>query len=56
MMKMIKFDVTKRDVKFFFLGVLALFIFESLYNWKETKSAFMDGWNGVDRSEKVKTN
>ncbi len=50
------FNVTKRDVKFFFLGVFAMFIFESLYNWKETKQAFLDGLNGVDRSEKVKTN
>lgn len=36
--------VTKHDVKLFLLGMLSFFILESLINWKETKTDFIEGY------------
>ena len=36
--------ITKRDVLFFFLGIFAFFLFESVYNWEETKDAVKKGY------------
>ena len=40
-----KIDITKRDIKFFFLGVLVMFIFEMIYNWQDVKKGFHEGWD-----------
>jgi hypothetical protein len=37
--------ITKRDIRVFVLGMLAFLAFESIYNWEESKEAFMRGWN-----------
>ena len=37
--------ITKRDIGFFFLGMLALFVIESILDWEGTKKAISDGWN-----------
>jgi len=36
--------LTKRDVKFFLFGLLAMFIIETIYDWEGTKQAVKDGW------------
>lgn len=43
--------ITKRDVKVFILGMLAMFIIAALWDWPENLQAFKDGWNGA-RTEK----
>jgi hypothetical protein len=48
--------ITKRDVRVFVLGMLAFFAFESIYNWDETKSEFLRGWNDVSNSSITKSN
>jgi len=40
-----KIDITKRDIKFFFLGVLVMFLFEMIYNWQDVKKGFHEGWD-----------
>jgi len=40
--------ITKRDVLFFFLGLLTFFIIETIYNWEGSKKAVHRGWNSVD--------
>ncbi|MBP6611549.1 MAG: hypothetical protein KA206_10735 [Paludibacter sp.] len=37
-------QITKHDVMIFLLGMLTFFIFESLYNWEQTKSDFIEGF------------
>jgi hypothetical protein len=37
--------ITKHDVKVFILGMFTFFILESLYNWEETSTAFIQGYN-----------
>ncbi len=48
-----KINITKRDIKFFFIGVITVIILDSLINWKENKKDFLDGFNSV-RSETIK--
>jgi len=38
--------ITKRDVKFFFLRVLAVLILELVLNWEENVKAFEAGFTG----------
>ena len=45
-----KLDITKRDIKFFFLGILVMFLFEIIYDWKDVKRAFMAGWKDATES------
>ena len=35
-----KFNITKRDVKFFFLGILTMFLIESLLDWEGSVQPF----------------
>lgn len=37
--------ITKRDIKFFFLGILIFFLIESIYDWKNTVDSFKRGWH-----------
>lgn len=37
--------ITKRDILFFIIGVLTMFVFESVYDWQGTKAAIKKGWN-----------
>nr|MBC7613727.1 hypothetical protein [Pseudopedobacter sp.] len=40
------FNFTKREVKFFLLGMFLMFLFTA--NWSDMKCGFMDGWNSVE--------
>lgn len=40
-----KLKLTKRDIKFFVLGVVAAFIFATIYNWEENAASFKKGYN-----------
>lgn len=52
-----KFNIKKRDIKFFLLGVLAAFIFATIYDWEDNvksfKAGYRDGLNAYenDRNE-----
>ena len=45
-----KINITKRDIRFFFIGVITVIIIDSIINWEETKMDFLDGLNSA-RSE-----
>lgn len=38
--------ITKRDVKFFFLGILTVLLLELVLNWEENVKAFEAGFKG----------
>lgn len=40
-----KLNITKRDIKFFFLGVLTLIFIDLIINWEENKQAIIEGFN-----------
>ena len=42
--------IKKRDLAFFFLGIVTFFLIESIYNWDGTKKAFRDGFNDTINS------
>ena len=46
-------NITKRDVKFFFLGILVMFLFEIIYNWKDVKRGFNEGWKEGSESAHI---
>jgi hypothetical protein len=37
--------LTKRDVLFFFAGLLLMFVIEMIYNWNDFKQGFTKGYN-----------
>jgi hypothetical protein len=39
-------SITKRDVKFFLLGILLVLIIDLIFNWPDAKQGFLDGYNG----------
>ena len=39
-----KFNITRRDFKFFILGVFAAFIFSVVYDWEDNVKAFKNGY------------
>ncbi len=43
--------ITKRDVAFFLLGLLTLFLIEAIVDWEDTTQSFKDGWNGIPETE-----
>ncbi|WP_426091529.1 hypothetical protein [Flavobacterium sp. DSR3-2] len=43
--------VNKRDLKIFTLGIFSLFIFQSIYDWKQIKKDIISGWNTGYRAE-----
>ena len=47
-----KINITKRDITFFFLGILAFIVLDAIYNWPDAKQDFMDGWNGTQSEVK----
>lgn len=45
--------ITKRDVKFFFLGMLVLFLLEFIFDWNNAVDDFTEGFNdGYNRVRK----
>ncbi|UQD54850.1 hypothetical protein [Flavobacterium sp. K5-23] len=47
--------ITKRDINVFVLGMLAFLAFETIYNWEESKSEFMRGWNDGGNTSETKS-
>lgn len=48
-------NITKRDVLFFFAGILTILVIEALFDWEGAKKDFMDGFNGGStRQEQTK--
>ena len=46
--------ITKREIAFFVLGIVAFFIAETIYDWEGSKKAFKDGFYGVSKTEATK--
>jgi len=42
-----KINITKRDIKVFFLGVLTVLIIDLVIDWENNKQAFIDGYNSA---------
>ncbi|MEQ8417001.1 MAG: hypothetical protein RIF36_02285 [Imperialibacter sp.] len=43
--------ITKRDIRFFFIGLFTISIIESIYDWEGTKRAAKEGWEaGMSRA------
>ena len=40
-----KFNITKKEIAFFFLGLLTMFLIILIYEWRDFKSGLIDGWN-----------
>lgn len=45
--------ISKRDIKFFFLGVLSLFIIETILGWnqvvKDMKQGYIEGYKAAKK-------
>lgn len=39
-----KFNITRRDFKFFILGILAAFTFSVIYDWEDNVASFKKGY------------
>jgi hypothetical protein len=42
-----KFKVTKREIAFFFIGVISVIIIDLLINWQDCKKGFSEGYNST---------
>ena len=40
-------QITRRDVKVFFIGALVMLMIVLIYDWKDFMRGFKDGYNGV---------
>ncbi|MFO8147571.1 MAG: hypothetical protein R6U03_09305 [Gillisia sp.] len=40
-----KFNINRRDLKFFALGILTAFIFSAIYNWEDTVGSIKEGYS-----------
>jgi len=38
-------QITKRDIKFFLFGMLAMLLIVLVYDWEDTKAGFKEGVN-----------
>lgn len=45
--------ITRRDIKFFLLGILTMFILETVFDWEGSKKSFMDGYNSATQKKDV---
>ncbi|MDT0650557.1 hypothetical protein [Autumnicola edwardsiae] len=46
-----KFNIKTRDVKFFALGIIAAFIFATIYDWEDNVKLFKEGYeNGKQKN------
>jgi hypothetical protein len=48
-----KLNITKRDIKFFFLGVLALFLIDLAWNWDQNWKDMKNGWKDGAKAAKA---
>jgi hypothetical protein len=48
--------ITSRDVKFFFLGILTIFIINTIMDWEGAKKSFKEGYNdGYNAINKIES-
>jgi len=40
-------QITKRDVKIFFLGMLAMLLITLIYEWEDAKAGFKEGYESA---------
>lgn len=48
-----KSKITKRDLLFFFLGIMTLFIIDLVWDWENNVKAFKEGMAGASESPKT---
>jgi hypothetical protein len=46
--------ITNRDIKFYFLGILTVFIIDIIMDWEGAKKSFKEGYESVYKSEAEK--
>jgi len=46
--------ITKRDIKFFVLGVLTVFIIDIIVDWEGAKKSFIEGFESACKTETEK--
>ena len=46
--------ITKRDIGFFVLGLLAMLLIELVFDWERSVQDFKDGFNSVSDIESAK--
>ena len=46
--------ITKRDIGFFVLGLLAMLLIELVFDWERSVQDFKDGFNSVSDTESTK--
>lgn len=46
--------ITKRDIKFFVLGILTVFIIDIIMDWEGAKKSFKEGFESVYQHETKK--
>jgi hypothetical protein len=45
--------ITRRDVKFFFFGVLTMILLEVVLNWQDFKSGLQEGYNAAKQNTEI---
>jgi len=43
--------ITRRDIKFFVLGILTVFIIDLILDWEGAKKSFIEGYNAATKYE-----
>jgi len=46
-----RLKISSRDVKFFLLGILSMFILATIYDWEENVAAFKEGFESAHNPE-----
>ncbi len=46
--------ITKRDIKFFVLGILTVFIIDIIVDWEGVKKSFIEGFESAYKNETEK--
>ena len=42
--QMKRFNITKREIVFFFIGIITVIVINTLLNWEDCKNGFNAGW------------
>ena len=43
--------ITKRDIKFFLIGIFTMFIISAIYDWEENVNAFKEGFESANQNK-----
>lgn len=46
-----KLNISGRDIRIFFFGMFIMFLILLIFDWKEVKRGFSDGYNNVRKYE-----